>query len=297
MVNYNKHYTMQGSQTSTKNPRISYKEITKERLEWCFSKQIQLTTVTVQPDKGGYIRDNLTSVLDNSAGLKTIAVNVGTGRGKTTAIYNHIANLQSNKKAISILATPFRQLVNKDHNGLKDAGVSPSNITSYLDVQKANGDLNALSEMSIDIKDLFLKNYINDRTVHVISINSLLRNPGTEAYDLRQSMRIYLDLLHKHYTKNNLEVHLFIDEIHESVDNLQSKYLSALWNFKPYLSKVVVSSATFSEPALTALSGITSITNNNLLLYQKDRTKFLNSSCPLHLIFTKKNILQKTPYY
>ena len=141
--------------------------------------------------------------------------------------------------------------------------------------KRQNGDLNALSEMSIDIKDLFLKNYINDRTVHVISINSLLRNPGTEAYDLRQSMRIYLDLLHKHYTKNNLEVHLFIDEIHESVDNLQSKYLSALWNFKPYLSKVVVSSATFSEPALTALSGITSITNNNLLLYQKDRTKFL----------------------
>ena len=201
----------------------------------------------------------------------TDILNVATGTGKTTAIHQLVKKiLDTDSRAIVIMATPFISLVDKDRESLIGKySIDIQSITDYNYLQKDFDTLSSAGMLSHHLEST----YIKDKRIHILTINALLRNPGETAFDQKFIKTDYLNLLIAYCKKRDYKVYLIIDEIHASIHNFKNELIHYLTMWKTVIHKVIISTATFTEPVYIAAKHLAYSTNDVVNIYESKRIK------------------------
>ena len=283
----NKKYIVHRPTRKAKPTTIEFKRVSRERALGQWADQTQKCTIIPTLNSKGYL-DDLTDYLNNTKYKETILINIGIGRGKTYSIYEHVRHLYCNTDEIVILASPFKSLVNKDYDSLVNLGIPKTDIQNYLDIQELSDHYKSLSKSSSQTE--IGKNHIKKKRIHIISFNSLILNPGDVSYFPAKSTRQYVKGIIDHLKSKEKKVTLIMDEIHESVHNFSPKNVFNLYRFKPYIKKVVIASATFTESSIEASIRISHLTDYYTQIIELPREKFPKGDlCDLNLCFTNQD--------
>lgn len=259
--------------------QIEYKRVDVDDFRDC---HYSVKEVEIIPDSGGFVTKDLFDKIDISTS-STDVLNIPTGSGKTTAIYQKIKQiLIEDKSSVIILATPFISLVAKDLKKLTiKYEVDPSIITDYRDLQK---DLEkGYARFSFVSK--ITKAYILNKSIHITTINALLGNPGDVAFEQKSKKSNYFADLLEYCKEGKKNVYLFFDEIHASIHNFKNEYINNLTIWKNVVHKCVVSTATYTEPVNIVVKHLAYLTDDKINILECARIKKPEVS-PLDLVFT-----------
>ena len=195
---------------------IEYKKVEVDDFNSCGYKAEKFM---IQLDKNGYLGDTLIKTI-KIKDKSTDVLNITTGCGKTTTIYQLISKINKEEpKAIIIVATPYLSLVDKDYDALiNEHHINKDLITKYTEIKV---DL----EMEKSNYQPFLDGYIKGKKMHITTINALLRNPGDTAFEQMMIKTNYFTSLYQHCKNNKHKVYLFLDEVHASIHNFRNEYV------------------------------------------------------------------------
>ena len=258
---------------------IEYKKVDPEVF---IRNNYTVNKLELEYDQKRYLTDSIYNIIDLDTSSTDI-LNVATGTGKTTAIYKLTKKiLDYDDSSIIIMATPFIALVNKDFESLtKKYGINEETITDYRNLKKEFESLDTKIWSTASIID---KQYIEGRRIHIITINALLRNPGDVAFEQQAVKTDYLNNLIDYCKANQKKVYLIIDEIHASIHNFKNEFIHYLTMWENVIYKVIVSTATFTEPVYTVVKHLAYSTNDVINIYESKRIKQIEVS-PLDIIF------------
>ncbi len=205
---------------------------------------------------------------------ETVVFNIQVGKGKTRACYDLIAKYAKEGYIVLVLS-PFKKLVEKDWANLTKRGLEAFNyehLGQTMEAAKQPGyHFNFMPHV--------------DHSIHVMTINCLLQNPGGEAYDqLKIKQEFLRGVLNSCYDEDRVEkkVVMFFDEIHESIHNFTDEFVPNLMRWKGVVHKAYVSSATFTPAAIPAVQHIGALTGGNITVYETPRLK-IDQPVSLHL--------------
>ncbi len=92
---------------------IDYKKLEPKDFPW--AKFEDNPHIILDPDEKGFISVQLTDLLVAAADKsETCIINIGVGRGKTSAAYNIINHFYDLEKYVVIMVAPFKKLVTRD---------------------------------------------------------------------------------------------------------------------------------------------------------------------------------------
>lgn len=243
---------------------IEYKKVEVDDFNSCGYKAEKFM---IQLDKNGYLGDTLIKTI-KIKDKSTDVLNITTGCGKTTTIYELISKInKEDPKAIIIVATPYLSLVDKDYNALiNEHHINKDLITKYTEIKV---DL----EMEKSSYQPFLDGYIKGRKIHITTINALLRNPGDTAFEQMMIKTNYFTSLYQYCKNNKHKVYLFLDEVHASIHNFKNEYIFFLTMWKDVIQKCIVSTATYTEPVNIVIKHMAYMTDDVINIYETERTK------------------------
>lgn len=267
---------------------IEYKKVDPNRFSGYTVNQIQ-----VQQDNNGYVNSDLLNEFSTKDTCTTI-VNVGIGQGKTTAVYEYIKQLTLNDDLIVVLASPFVTLVEKDLKTLtEEHKIDPKNILVYLDLETEKKD--ALNDMvnvnyayAFDDQNLWLNEILPNKKIHIITINSLLGNPGDSAFIQSTEKHDYLAALFKYCKASTKRIVFILDEIHESVHNFANPFIYNIIRWKDLTHKAILLTATYTESVNIIVKHFAYLTDDIINIIESDRIKKSNQPANLHLCYTNK---------
>lgn len=259
---------------------IDYRKITEE--DFPNDTFILEEAENLQTGENDYLSDRIIGNISDDADL-TI-VNVETGRGKTYAILKKIEDFyNAGQDYLIIVATPTKPLVNK-----------------YFESLKARDEIDANQVMhynNIPVKEENIREEDISKKIQVLTINMLLGNPGGSSFDQIESKRVYQERLRSYCNENGRKVIMILDEIHEGVYNFQPRFFPNLLKWKDHVHKVIVLSATYSEPSFPVIRKLVGLTDMDDTLRYKikviecERVKKLKQA-DLELLFVKGNYSQ-----
>ncbi|PQL91665.1 DEAD/DEAH box helicase family protein [Apibacter adventoris] len=249
---------------------INFKELNHSDFEnYVFENEDK---TIIEPDKQGYISDKLNEVIELYKKDTTI-INASVGQGKTTAIIKCIEKYyKSDKNYTIIVATPSKSLVNKY---IKD-------IEEVSNIQNICFDYQCLEALGITDKNF--KNYYT-KQIQVISIHSLLGNPGKIAVKQSNIKRKYYEGLIEFCKKNNRRVVVIFDEIHEAIDCFQEKFIFNLYKWREVIHKIIISSATYNEASKVVVKYLAELTNKKIKIVESTRCQNVSKLSDLHICF------------
>lgn len=248
---------------------ILYRKITEED----FSNDCTVKDVELKANDNGYISAGLLGHFDYE-NSDTSILNIGTGQGKSTAVIK-IAKKYYEDGYLVFIASPTKNLVSKYLEKLSEGGIPESDISDYRTLNNSDNNLDLEKKM-----------------VHVITINSLLGNPGDNYFKTSQQKEDYLNGLLKRCELEKLKIVMIFDEIHEGVHNFKPEYFYKFLRFKEYTHKVIVASATFTEPSIIVLNHLALLTDLKVYIFDSPRIK-LGKQAKLYLIFIEENYSSK----
>lgn len=216
----------------------------------------------------GYISDQILNHVSVDQ-ENTVIINVGLGQGKSYASQQMMKHYYQNGYIVMI-ASPFKSLVLKDYTYLTEtAGIPDDAIFNYNQLEKDRENIKALEgkEWSNYFKD------ISQKPVHILTINSLLGNPGENAFLQNSSKREYLNNILWYCKKKNKKIVFFFDEIHETVPNFQNELMFLLRRWKDVTLKCFILTATFTEPTYIVAMHIAYLTNDKFKIIESPRVK------------------------
>lgn len=243
---------------------IEYKKVEVEEFNSCGYKAKK---TMIELDDNGYLGDTLVNTI-NIKEKSTDVLNITTGCGKTTTIYQLISKInKEDPKAIIIMATPYLALVDKDYASLiNEHHINKDLITKYTEI-KVDLDMEKSSYQP------FLDGYIKGRKIHITTINALLRNPGDTAFEQKMIKTNYFTNLLQHCQNNDHKVYLFLDEVHASIHNFRNEYIFFLTMWKDVIQKCIISTATYTEPVNIVIKHMAYMTDDKINIYETERTK------------------------
>ncbi len=259
---------------------IEYKMVDKNQFISCGYDVIQSDVV---PDKEGYVTTDLLTKIDITK-KSTDVINVATGSGKTTAIYQLIKKILSeDNKSVIIMSSPFIALVEKDMRELTSDkyGIDGGIITNY---RHLNEEINKNDDIKFSFVDKILTQYIDNQRIHITTINALLRNPGDTAFEQKIFKTNYFVNLLDFCEKRELRVYMFFDEIHASIHNFKNEFIHYLTMWKKVVHKCIVSTATYTEPVNIVIKHLAYLTDDNIHILESNRVKRTDVS-PLDMVF------------
>ncbi|WP_299398656.1 DEAD/DEAH box helicase family protein [uncultured Gelidibacter sp.] len=198
----------------------------------------------------------------------TVVLNCGVGSGKTTAIIKAVKQFYDNDEYVIFIASPFVSLVQQ----------------YFLDVQeKAHIPQNQIyrNEWIGERSDI---EYI-DKRVHIVTINTLLGNPGEDSIVNSSSKRKYLNEMVDYCEINGKKVVFIFDEIHDSIHNFKEKFIFNLWKWHNVIHKNFVISATYSEASKVVIEYLAELTHNKIRILESERTRIPERLSELHLYY------------
>lgn len=254
---------------------INFKEINHSDFEKYFFDDIEKTIIT--PDKSGYISNDLSKIIDLKKKDTTI-INAGVGQGKTKAILEFIKwyyeenKTNKDSKYKIIIVTPFKSLNYEYVRKIISATTDKDVFFEYQDLLKQD-------KSTLNFKDCYSKD------IQLISINSLLGNPGEKAFKQADVKREYFNYFIETCKEKNEKVVFFFDELHESLDNFTIELLPNLFKWKPIIYKIIVASATFSESSKVAIKFLAELTEKKIRIIESKRLQNKNNLSELFLCF------------
>lgn len=225
----------------------------------------------IQPNERGYINDALQAQI--TLGYKnTVVVNAAVGQGKSYAIIQTIKKYyedDSDQEYLIIVASPFVSLVKQYINDIHvDGGIPKEEIFDYNNlVRTSNTD------------------YLN-KSVHVVTVNTLLGNPGEDGFKNSEVKREYLSLLSKYCENNSIKVVFIYDEIHDSYHNFKQEYIFNLWKWQKVIHKNFIISATFNEASKVVIEYLAELTDKKIKIIESKRTRFSRKQSALYLHYS-----------
>lgn len=221
----------------------------------------------------GYIGD---SFIDNIfiEASNTVVLNCGVGSGKTTAIIRAIKQFYENEDYVIFIASPFVSLVEQYYNDVQDKGEIPQEDI-YRNEWIGENRYRDISYL--------------DKRVHVVTINTLLGNPGEDSPINSSAKRRYLDGMIDYCTSNNKKVIFIYDEIHDSIHNFKEKYIFNLWKWRNVIHKNFVISATFSEASKIVVEYLAELTSNKIKILEAERVRIPDRLSDLYLYYDNAN--------
>lgn len=251
--------------------QIEYKRLSP--IDFSPDYYIENNSITeLTPDDNGYVGDSLLENI-NLQNKNTVVVNTGVGTGKSTACisiakkYLEQYDEKGNSKYVVVFVAPFISLINQYHKKLIEAGVESRTIFNYLQLTMNN-----------------IKAAANSN-VHLITINTLIGNYGDDGFFQSKIRRAYVDEIISHCEKKEKKVVFIFDEIHDSIQNFQQKFIFNLWKWKYVVHKFFVLSATFTESAKVVIKYLADLTDDKIQLVESKRIKQNKGLSNLHLCF------------
>lgn len=289
---------------------IEYKEINPEDFDSNFYTVSEKRII--EPDEAGYLTKEIENVVREGYDEKnTVVINCGVGQGKTTAVINMIQNYLKFDEYIVILAVPYKSLIKQYvEQLLKRDGISKDEVFNLQDIDSQN-QINITDKYSslvnpetgllgfgyIDDSDFINPFKISDYRVHIMSINSLLGNPGDNNLFQAGKKVAYFGKLKTYCEKNNKKMIVFYDEIHDSIHNFNEEYLFKLWKYKGLIHKQFVVSATFNEASKEVVKYLSEFTDRKIQIIESARLKIPGKQSRLHLIFNSKRKISENEHF
>ncbi|MDP2526485.1 DEAD/DEAH box helicase [Maribacter dokdonensis] len=254
------------------NP-IEYKELNQSDFDGYIFDEAK---IVVEPDENGYISDRLREVVNLTKGDATV-INAGVGQGKTKAIIDQIkwyveAGENGQNKYKVVVVTPFLAL-NKEYNQKICKAVGNDEVCFDYQV------LSYKEDYKLDFPE-FCK-----MPVQLISIMSILGDPGQVAFKQSEVKRQYYEYLIQHCANHKERVIFIFDEIHESLGTFKPDLIPNLLEWKRVAYKAIIASATFTESSKFAIKLISELTNRKLRIVESKRKQNSNNLSELHLCF------------
>ncbi len=233
----------------------------------------------IEPNESGFISDNLNDIIDLNKNDTTI-INASVGQGKTVAILKFIeryfkANKYHNENFLIVVITPFKSL-NVEYK---------RKITESSQLDNICFDYQELEEFGVSERNF--KEFIK-KPIQLISIKSILGDPGTIAPKQSDIKRKYYEALIESCKKQNKKVIFIFDEIHESTDSFNPRYIFNLFKWREVVHKIIVSSATFSESSKVAIKFLAELTKKRIKIYETKRGQANKNLSELHLCINEK---------
>ncbi|KUO63230.1 hypothetical protein APF79_00740 [bacterium BRH_c32] len=231
----------------------------------------------ISPNDEGYVSEGILSIVGDTLNDKnSTVINAAVGQGKTTAVFELIKKYFEETEEIIVIAVPYRALVSKYANRIKDE-ITSDGFSTIFDLEKDFENRNELDA-------------IIGKRIHIVTVNLLLRNSGDFFFQNKIKQR-YLDNFITRATKRNRKLIFFFDEIHAAVHNFSSENIFSFLKFKEITKKIFYISATYTEATLMVVKLLSILTDNNILLIDAKRIR--NSKANLHLLITPKRYSSK----
>lgn len=209
-------------------------------------------------------------------GKSRLAIDIATSYYKKTFIASSRANTAKPLYTI-IFAVPYKSLIGQ------------YTIDLISNIQK---------KLHISRKGIRIPDYDNLRlpldsqsTIHIITINCLLGNPGENSIQQNSKKEQYLTGIIEKAKIENRKIILIFDEIHDGIHNFKQDLIFNLWKFKAneILHKVFILSATYTEASKIIIKYLSELTNKKLQIVETKRTQTKNDKLSnLHLHFTNE---------
>ncbi|WP_378185888.1 DEAD/DEAH box helicase family protein [Aquimarina sp. W85] len=204
----------------------------------------------------------------------TVVINAAVGQGKSYAIIQTIRRyynkmLEEKQKYLIVVASPFVSLVKQYCNDIhKDAGIPEDQIYNYDNLGR---------NPSIP--------YIG-KFVQVVTVNTLLGNPGEDGFKNSEVKRKYLNELIDHCKKTDTKVIFIYDEIHDSYQNFKQEYIFNLWKWRTIIHKNFILSASYNEASKVVIKYIAELTDRRIKIIESERVRFSKRQSSLHLHYS-----------
>lgn len=210
--------------------------------------------VIIEPNDGGYISDAFQAEIDLRS-KNTVVVNAAVGQGKSTAIIRTIGKYyHEHPDTLIIVATPFVSLVEQYCDDI------------HLETEIPKEHIYNYSRLGKD----WQRSYKTKR-VQVVTVNTLLGNPGDDAFINSERKREYLSDLLKRCLDYNLKVVFIYDEIHDAIQNFKQELIFSLWKWRNVIIKNYILSATYNEASKVVIKYLAELTNKKIQIIETKR--------------------------
>lgn len=268
-----------------KEDKIQYKWVSDK----VFTKRGYKAEKVILEKTGDYLSEEIKAEIDREQ-ENTIIVNVGTGGGKSRAAEELMREYYDKKYKI-IIANPFKSLVEKSHEYLSVEQKIPR--SDVFDYRQLDSDKELFKSMSSEKRKTYLQGLV-EKPIQVMTINSLLGNPGDNAFIQTKGKIMYLDALYEYCEKESIKIVFFFDEIHEAIPNFKNEFLYILHRWRPLAHKCFILTATFTEPSYIVSMHIAYLTNDTVKIIEAPRDKNPEERlADLELYFCRENYSSK----
>ncbi|WP_430614457.1 DEAD/DEAH box helicase [Flavobacterium sp. JP2137] len=244
---------------------IEFKEINREDFFPNFDVG-EKTIIT--PDENGYINEALQREID-IAEKNTVVINASVGQGKTYSIIEIVKTYFELEDYIVFIASPYVSLITQYYNALVSKDIPEQSIFRYEELGEEG-----------------TSDYLQ-KSIHIVTTNCLLGNPGEDALINSEVKRDYLSRLSKHCVDNQKKTIFIYDEIHDTIHNFKEKYVFNLWKWKDTICKNFVVSATFNEASKVVIEYMAELTGNKIQIIESQRKRFEDKQSDLYLYYNQ----------
>lgn len=127
-----------------------------------------------------------------------------------------------------------------------------------------------------------------DKRVHIVTVNTLLQNPGDEGFKSSELKAYYLRTIIQEAKTRNGKVFFIYDEIHDAVHNFKEELIFNLWKWKDVAHKNIIVSATFSEASKVVIKYLSELTDRKLQIIEAVRKRFPKKQSDLFLHYSEE---------
>lgn len=225
--------------------------------------------IIIEPNDDGYIHDALQDKIVISD-KNTVVVNAQVGCGKSFTIIKLIKRIyDTDKNSLILVVTPFVSLVQQYVDELTTTGEIPkSQIFNYLRLGRESEP-----------------DYIKKR-IQVVTVNTLLGNPGDDGYTNSNVKKLYLNELVTNCELYNRKVYFVYDEIHDAVSNFKEEFIFNLWKWRNVIHKNFIISATYSEASKIVIKYLAELTDKKIQIIEASRKIIPHKQSKLFLHFS-----------
>ena len=239
------------------------------------------------PDDHGYYTESILRIINSDRRSYLNIINIGVGQGKTTAIYKLIQQYYEEGYKV-IVASPYHTLVEKDYNAIISGNILVGRKSIPHEKVFKFSDLSEYSSVGT-------YNELSEKDIHVMTINMLLGNPGSDNMRQAEHKREYLRVLQEKWKSQGREVVIIFDEIHESIHNFKPELIFNLFGWLNMVYQCYFVTATVTEPVKFAAYPVAALTDLNIRVIEADRQPLppsRNSSLDIYIAsspYVKKN--------
>lgn len=261
---------MASPNTHFQNYPIEFKEINPSDFPH-FEVENNREKIIIEPNADGFVNEALQPhlVLENK---DTVVINAPVGYGKSFAIIKTIERIYNEiPNSLIVVATPFVSLVQQYVDDIaKDTRIPLEQIYDYTDLGR-----NPQTP------------YLNKR-VQVITVNTLLGNPGEDGFKNSDKKRKYLNELIDYCDSNEVKVYFIYDEIHDAVQNFKEEFMFSLWKWRNVIQKNFILSATFNEASKVVIEYLAELTDKRIQIIESIRKRFPEKQSSLYLHYSSE---------